>query len=234
MKFKSSVFTQASGSVGGLTYARNRGGMYTRARSIPVNPDTALQKGVRAAFSTLTQFWRDTLTPTQRSSWTAYAANVLIPDRFGDPTDIGGLPMFVRNNVGRLQAGLSPVLAAGAVYNLGEQQVVSVEFAQASAEFRVNWASAVDDWNTTDGAGLLVYVSKPVNPTVNFYKGPYKFAGSIDGDSGSPPSSPQILENPQAQPTGTKVFGYCRVSYADGRLGNKYGFSGIVTATLPT
>ena len=40
MLFKSAAFTQASGSVGGLTFAHNRGGMYTRARSIPVNPKT--------------------------------------------------------------------------------------------------------------------------------------------------------------------------------------------------
>ena len=51
MKFTSQVYTQASGSVGGLTYSHNRSGMYTRARSTPTDPASTLQLERRSNFS---------------------------------------------------------------------------------------------------------------------------------------------------------------------------------------
>ena len=51
MLFRGTHLTDASGSLSGVTYSHNRGGAYTRNRSIPVNPNTVQQQAVRNAFS---------------------------------------------------------------------------------------------------------------------------------------------------------------------------------------
>ena len=69
MKFKSALVTQASGSVGGMTFSRNRYGMYTRAKGLPVNPNSEFQQAVRQIFSGLSSAWNGVLTSGQRSGW---------------------------------------------------------------------------------------------------------------------------------------------------------------------
>jgi len=106
MLFKSQIFTQVSGSVGGLTFARNRAGMYTRARTVPVDPQTAQQIAVRANMATLVVRWGTTLTDAQRAVWETYAANTPVLDKFGDSVNITGQQMFLRSNLSRLQSPL--------------------------------------------------------------------------------------------------------------------------------
>jgi len=43
MKFKSPILSQASGSIAGITFSHNRGGMYVRARAVPTNPGSPQQ-----------------------------------------------------------------------------------------------------------------------------------------------------------------------------------------------
>jgi hypothetical protein len=229
MKFKSSMVTQASGSVGGLTYSHNRGGMYIRSRATPTNPGSAFQAAVRAFVATLTSAWNDTLTAAQRAAWDTYAENVPMTDSLGEPRNIGGLGHYVRSNVPRLQAGLDRVDDGPTTYNLGEFTAPSFgTISAAGGTAAVNFDTG-DDWVDEDDAGMLILLSRGQNPGVNYFKGPYRFTDSIDGDSGTPPTSPASLTAPFALAVGQKLFGQARVSRADGRLSLPFRFNGTVT-----
>jgi hypothetical protein len=52
-----------------------------------------------------------------------------------------------------------------------------------------------DEWATAVGGSLLVYAGRPQNPSVNFFKGPYRFAGRING-AVVPPTSPLTVPAP--------------------------------------
>lgn len=224
MKFKSQVYTQASGSIGGITYARNAAGMYTRARSMPVNPNSAFQQAVRSLFAVVGNAWQTILTTAQRNAWETYANNVPVVDSLGDPLKLSGVAMFTRCNVARLQAGLDRVDPGPTTFAAGPADPT---LAGSASEATQQLTLTFDDtlpWCDLDGAGLLVYVSRPTASTINYFKGPYRFADSVDGDSVTPPSSTVAIAAPFAFVAGQVLHVRCVITGADGRIGPDFLF----------
>jgi hypothetical protein len=218
MLIKSSLLTQASGSVGGLTAAHNQGGIYLRGRTIPVNPASAQQVAVRNFLSQLTTAWGSALTAAQRAAWQTYADNVPMANRLGDMRPIGAIAHYVRSNVPRLQAGLARVDDAPTVFDLGSFGTVTLTgTADDPYALSVDFDDT-DDWMNETGSAMLVYASREKAPTINFHKGPYRYAGAIEGDDSSPPSSPAAIDSQFAGTADNVAFGYVLVTRADGRL----------------
>lgn len=226
MKFKSALVTQASGSVGGATFAHNKGGLYIRARSIPTNPSSAQQQVVRNAMAQLTSRWTDTLTAAQRAAWTVYAELVPILDSLGEARTIPPLAMYVRCNVPRLQAGQAVVDDGPTTYTLGTMSDPTVSVDATADEFDLGYTNT-DAWATTTGGFLFASASRPQNATINFFKGPYRFAGLVTGDTTTPPTSPETIALPFACVAGQTIFFQIRASLADGRLTAPFRVSGV-------
>lgn len=229
MKFKSQVFTQASGSVGGLTYSHNAGGMYTRGRTIPTNPSSTQQQAVRNAMSQLAAAWVSVLTPAQRESWQTYSDNVPLIDKLGDPVNVGALPMYQRSNVPRLQAALPRVDDAPIVYDLGDFTTPSIAVTAGPPNAIAVTFDNADAWANEDDSAMLVYSSRPQNPSVLFFKGPYRLAGAIDGDGTTPPTSPQNILPAFHVSAAQLVYCQFRVTRADGRLSSVQRLGATVT-----
>lgn len=217
MKFKPIMGAQLSGSLAGITASHNKGGTYFRQRSIPTNPSSFRQLQVRNAMSQLAAAWVSTLTPAERAAWETYAENVPLIDKIGDPITVGGLPMYQRSNVPRLQAGLTRVDAAPTIFDLGDFTTPTVSASAGSQEVTVDF-DAGDPWDDEDDSSMLVYLSTERNPTINFFKGPYRLLATIDGNSVTPPTDPAVIPVTQSLTQGNKVFFQLRVSRADGRL----------------
>jgi hypothetical protein len=230
MKFKSTIIGQASGSLAGSTFSRNRGGAYIRTRSVPTNPGSPQQVAVRAYMADLTSAWGDTLTPVQRAAWDNYAAQVPITDTLGEPRNIGGIGMYCRSNIPRLQAGLDRVDDAPTIFDLGEFTAPAFGTVSESGGTAGVTFDNTDAWANEDGAAMLVSISRPQNPSINYFKGPYRYAGMIEGDSGTPPTSPASLTLPFAVAEGQRVFGVARVSRVDGRLSLPFRFTVLGSA----
>ena len=227
MKIKSALITSASGSIGGLTASHNRGGLYFRARTIPTNPGSQYQVTVRGFLAQLATAWTDSLTPAQRAAWDVYADRVPVPDTLGEPRNIGGLAHYVRSNVPRLQAELARIDDAPVIFTLATWFYLAVDtFTSATGDFAVNF-SAADDWVNEDDAALYVLGSRPTNPSINYFKGPYRFAAKIEGDSVTPPTSPVTVVNPFPFAVGNQIFVQCRVQRADGRLSTPFRGFGV-------
>lgn len=230
MKFKSQVLTQASGSIGGVTYSHNAGGMYQRARAIPTNPNTPYQQAVRGIMSQLTSLWENVLTAGQRAAWNLYAANVTLVDALGDPINVSGLNMYVRSNVPRVQTSLPRVDDGPTTFNLGDFTAPTLAaISAATDDFDLGFDNT-DDWANEDDAAMIVYGSRPQNAAINYFKGPYRHADNVDGDAVTPPTSPQTIVNPFVLTAGQQVFVKVSVSRADGRLSAPFRAGGIVGA----
>lgn len=221
--FKSgSMVGPISGKLGGLVYSHNSGGQYIRMHVIPTNPGSVFQQAVRNFVSTLTTAWRDTLTANQRSQWNVYAFNSPLLNRLGESRPISGIAQYLRCNVPRLQASLARVDAAPVIF--GEAPAPATVFfdnfsagAFGAATFDVNWTPASEPWDNSLGAALLLYTSRPQNVSVEFFKGPYRFADSVNG-AVVPPTSPQTITAPFAYEAGALGFARAQVTLADGRL----------------
>lgn len=221
MKFKSSLLTQASGSIGGVTASRNKGGLYLRARATPTNPSSPQQQAVRALMSSLTSLWVDTLTDAQREAWKIYADNVPLIDSLGEPRNIPPLAHYVRSNVPRLQAGLDRVDDAPTIFDLSPFTMPGITSITASTGVAVVTFTAGDDWASEVGAALLVLGSRGYNPTINYFKGPFRYAGKVAG-AGTPPASPANITMPFVLAADQRAFLQFSVCRADGRLSTSY------------
>jgi len=226
MKFKSQVITEASGSVGGQTFSHNRGGMYIRARAVPVNPGSVYQQAVRNYVAQLTSLWLNTLTAAQRNLWDQYAEAVPLPDRLGEPRNAGGLGQYVRSNVPRLQAGLTRVDVGPTVFNLGAFTNPTIASITAPTALSLAFDNT-DAWASEVGAAMLVYGSRTMNPSINYFKGPYRYADQIAG-AATPPTSPAAITLPFTQVAGLVCFVRVRVTRADGRLSSSFRLSDTV------
>lgn len=219
--FKSQVISVASGSVGGLTYSRNRYGMYMRNRSLPVNPQTSFQVAVRSAMGTLTSRWVETLTAAERAAWETYAGAVQVLNKVGDAVFLTGLAMYVRCNMERAVRGTGVVDAAPTVYDLGSLSPLTFAVTAATGVVSVGFDNT-DGWATADGGLLMVYASRDLSPSINFFAGPYRFAGVILGNTATPPTSPQNINLPFPVTAGNKVAFKAAGYFADGRRSSDF------------
>jgi hypothetical protein len=216
MKFKGTIIGEASGSYASNTFSHNRGGQYIRQRSIPVNSNTIQQQAVRNAMRTLSTRWNSTLTQAQRDAWNTYALNVLIADSLGEPRNVGGLGMYNRSNTPRIQAGKAIVDAAPTVFDLGTLTAPTIAANTPPTTISLAFTNT-DAWATEVGGYLFVYVSRPQNPGIAYFKGPYRLATTING-AVSPPTSPVSVTAPFPFAAGNRVFLAARAARADGRL----------------
>lgn len=207
----------ASGSLGGITFSRNRGGPYIRSRVVPVNPNTPQQAAIRGFVSQLTSLWVNTLTQALRDTWNLYALNVLLPNPLGEPRNVGGLGMYIRSNVPRLQASLPRVDPAPIIFDLGDYTVPALGSLTPADTSSVSFTNT-DAWANEDAAGMILYGSRPQNASINFFKGPYRLFDVILGDAITPPTSPQVGTWPFIVGVGQRAFMRAQVTRADGRL----------------
>lgn len=215
MKFKSQVYTQASGSIGGVTYSHNAGGMYTRGRSIPVNTNTVYQQAVRNLVAQLASAWSTILTSTQRDQWTAYANAVPYVNALGEPINVSGLAMYIACNVPRMQAGLTRVDAGPSVLVLPTLTIPAYTVTAPSTGSLA--FTNTDAWAGEVGGALLLRTSPGTAVTRNYYKGPYRYAGKVSG-AVAPPTSPASIAPAFAVVAGQRVHYTVRAVRADGRV----------------
>lgn len=220
-----SYLANPSGAAGGIVFSRNASGSYIRTRVVPTNPNTIYQQLVRTLLGSLSSVWVDILTQAQRDSWATYALNVLMPNRLGDPVNVGAVGMFQRSNVSRLQAEeatLTEVDTAPTIFDLGEF-TAPVFPAPAVSTQDVDMAfTATDAWANEDGAAMMVYASRPMNSSRNYFKGPYRFCGVVLGDGTTPPTSPATISLPFTVAAGHKVGFRTKVTRVDGRLSTDF------------
>ena len=218
MKFKSNAYTQVSGSVGGSTFSHNSGGMYVRARTIPVDPQTAAQQVVRGFLAVLASAWQNTLTAIQRDAWTLYGLNVPLPDSLGDPTPVKGLPMYIRCNLPRLQAGMARVDDGPTIFSMPPNFQGAVVAAEGDpAAITYTWTALDEAWDGELGAALLTFTSRQMSPTINFFKGPFRTTAPVLGAAVAI-TSPQSRDSDFSGTAANIMYVRTLVTRADGRL----------------
>jgi hypothetical protein len=229
VKFGGGV-VQMSGSIGGTTYGRNRYGNIARARTTPVNANTARQSAIRAIMSSVSQSWFSILTASQRAAWGVYASNVAATNKLGEVIYLSGYNQFIKSNVAAQNAGLAAISDAPTIFTLpGEDTSFAVEISVASQELSVT-VDDTDDWLDEVGGAIIVQMGMPQNDSIEFFGGPYRHADSIDGDATTPPTIPAIIACPFPVAADQKVWTRGRIIRADGRLSDWFRVNSIVGA----
>ena len=213
---------QMSGSIAGNTHARNRFGNYIRARTKPVNPNTALQQTIRGLMATLTANWAQTLTVAQRTAWNFYASSVSMKNRLGEAVNLTGFNHYLRSNIAIVQAGGTRVDAGPTVFELPEKDpTFAITISEASQKITVTFDDALD-WAGEVGGYLILSTGQPQNPQRNFFAGPYRFSATIDG-AVAPPATPDANTDVSFACTELqRVWIRARIARTDGRLSEEF------------
>jgi hypothetical protein len=215
MKYVSALLTAASGKVRGLVASHNKGGTYFRGKTIPTNPNTSFQQAARTRVSFLMARFRSVLTAVQKTSWAVFAENVNVIDRLGNSVLLTATNWYVKSNAMRNQIGIALVDAASTTFALSTLSPLTGSVTASSTNLTLGWSN-VDDWqgNSTTGA-VAIYASRPQNTTINYYTGPYQFAGAIKSTAGS---GTVLIALPfVAGTSGTKIFVKAVATAPDGR-----------------
>ena len=220
----------ARGSIGGQVHSRNRSGSYIRARTTPVNPRSSRQNLVRAAVQYLAQYWSGTLTQLQRDAWEVYAAAITRTNMLGAQIKLTGFNHFIRSNTPRVQ-NVDTLIAAGPVILTlpPADPIFACEVDETGQEISVTF-DPLFAWNIIDNGRMYVSMSIPKATGTNFIGGPFRLAGAIDGDTASPPTSPQVLSVPFPVAEDQALVCRARISEADGRLSDYFQHASSVVA----
>jgi len=184
MKTKGALLGTMSGSIGGATASRNRGGQYFRQRVVPTNPNSLKQQQVRSIFGGLVNAWVNSLTQAQRDAWSTYANNVPRTNTLGDQLILTGQQMYIGANTARLQAGNARTDVAPTTFDRGENVVEVVDNSGGTPDQLTILSGSLDvaanlSAPASDDGDCLLYIGRPQNPSINFFKGPYQFAAKV-------------------------------------------------------
>jgi len=218
------------GSIGGTVYSKNRSGNYVRARTTPVNPNTARQQVMKTLTANNAQHWSGTLTIAQRAAWEVYAQAIVFTNKLGEQIKLTGFNHFMRSNATRRQVGIPRVLDAPIILNLpGEDSAFAGVIDEATQQIAVTFDDTLP-WVDQDDAGLAVYMSMPQGAGTTFIKGPWRLAGVILGDSVTAPTTPQNIAVPFPVGVGQVIAVRARITEEDGRLSGLFQQQSIVAA----
>jgi len=240
MLFKSQVLTQASGSIGGITYSHNKGGMYQRARAIPTNPNSTGQAAVRMYFTQAISLWTNVLTQAQRDAWDNYAANTPVTNKLGDAIQLSGQNMFVRIWTAAARGGLDPATdyanftVAPTNFNTGDPGTLGITSISAATNVVTISIGGAPGWAANDLSALLFQAGNVVNASRTFYRGPFRGGLSELGNSTTPITSATFdlddLVPAINASAADRMWVRLRALYSDGRLTAAQELTAIIAA----
>jgi len=213
---------QMSGSIAGNTHARNRFGNYIRARTKPVNPNTAKQILVRGIVADLTSRWAQILTANQRAAWNLYASSVNMKNRLGETVKLSGFNHYIRSNHWFARMGRTLVDDGPVVFELPEQDpTMTIAISEATQLVTMTFDDT-QAWCSEDDAMLVILQSQGQNPQRNFFGGPWTGRSATVGDAAVPVTSPMDYASITVVSELQKVHSKFRILRADGRLSEAF------------
>ncbi|MCK5602353.1 hypothetical protein KAR91_10800 [Candidatus Pacearchaeota archaeon] len=220
---------QMSGSIAGNTFAKNRYGNYIRARTKPVNPNSAAQVDVRAIMAVLVERWAETLTIAQRAAWQLYADNVVMTNKLGESIKLSGFNHYIRSNAVKVRQAYPATDAGPVVFTLPDHDpILAIAGSEATQQITVTYDDTLA-WDTETGGHLWLWQGAPQNAQRNFFGGPWKYMAQVPGVDGAPVASPLVSGVAFAIAEGQRQWVYARIERADGRISTPFR-ADVITA----
>lgn len=221
---------QMSGSIAGNTHARNRFGNYMRARTKPVNPNSARQVEMRAFLTFMAEEWRETLSAAQRAAWNTYAAAVTMQNKLGESIHPTGFNHFIRSNTIIADMDGDQVNDGPVNLNLPAQDgTLTITGSVATQQFEITFDDTMD-WGGEDDSYLYCLCGMPQNATRNFFAGPWRGSRWLSGNTAVPLVSPLPIGALFPLVLGQRADVKFRIVRADGRVSGDFSQFCIVAA----
>lgn len=164
------VITDSRGSIDGVTFSKNKGGSFTRKRTVPTQQQTPYTSKIRSTHALLSKRWSSTLTAGQRTGWGTLANASPVVDVFGNTRYLSGFQFFIRVNQIRFQVGIAVLDTAPADQNGTALTSITVT-ATAVPVVSVVFAGTPLDADHR----LYIFATPPISPGKSNVSGLYRF-----------------------------------------------------------
>ena len=143
-------------------------------------------------------------------------------NKLGETVFLTGFNHYIRSNSVRTRYAIAPVDAGPTTFELpATDPALALTVSEATQLISL----AFDDvfaWASEDGAHMAIYMGRPQNAQRNFFNGPWRNTAILFGNSGVPLTTPQSIPVSFVVTEGQRIWIYCRISRADGRLSEKF------------
>lgn len=187
---KSHIMSQMIGSVGGITYTKNRyGAIIGRTRVSPVNVNSNPLETLRTYFNAAVARWKS-LSDGQRNGWEVFAAGTPWKGALGDDIKLTGQAMYIAQVSGRMFADPAHLIAGYDVAPCTPGLIATplLDF-NCCSNPDVGVIVTVTNQDPTVTIDAIVRISPPQSPSVNYWSGPYNYLDPILLEGIAPDSS---------------------------------------------
>jgi len=156
----SSLVSEIRGSVGQLTYSRNRGGAVVKQKLVQTNPDTALQQAVRAEMADAVIAWRNETQEVQ-DMWIQFASSKLIGKNISRKIHRSGMNEYTSRYLNKfvISGAVSPYQPLPSVRLF--PVITLVAQSAGSILLSIETLAPVGDCT------LVIYATPPISPGIN-------------------------------------------------------------------
>lgn len=167
--------TKMIGSHSGNTFSSNKGGAYVKRRAGGTNPRTNNQTVRRVRLAQTSLYFTHTLSAAQQSAWRTFASVTPVVNRLGNTTFLSGQQMFCKLSCNLVQSGMAIIATPPASTAVGSPTGLVITAASGSPG-ALTIANTV--FGTTGTDLVMMYVSPPLNPGVNFVSSKLRLLGT--------------------------------------------------------
>ena len=184
------LVSQVSGSTGGQTFSRNRGGQYIRARAIPVTSTTPEALAAKARLATASAAWQG-LTGGQRDAWKFWATANPVTNTLGNSIILTGQQAFVGNHV-RMVIADAATLTSPPIVPAPDALLTAVQDGDIGAgDVDLTYTATPLDANVH--IWLLAAVTNSAG--INYVQNLLRFCATSPGAQASPWDNQSAIEN---------------------------------------
>lgn len=195
-----------------MTFGRNMGGIFARARTAPSQPASAERDLRQAALTAIMTAWSATLTQAQRDTWTQYGRKYLMPNRWGTPGTRPGILHFFRSNLQRYRVTTTIDYLTAPSAPIPHPPTFTFTADDSANNFVVD-LPPTNYLVVPNYTRLYAYAGHDLSPGRVFYNGPWRYIGWNQFSFGSWAFDPWTLAYPWTLTAGDHV--YCRLVITD-------------------
>lgn len=167
--------------IGGIVFARNRGGAYMRTKVTPLNPQTTAQAGARSLLTSLAQAFRS-LSQEQITAWNNAVTQWQTTDIFGMLVSPTGLALYVRLNANIINAGGTVIDTPPSPVGAASLGSLSLTAAVTGNVFDVAFSPAT----VPADHSMYVEATPMLSPGINNANSKFRFIGIAAAAAASP------------------------------------------------
>ena len=167
--------------IGGIVFARNRGGAYMRTKVTPLNPQTTAQAGARSLLTSLAQAFRS-LSQEQITAWNNAVTQWQTTDIFGMLVSPTGLALYVRLNANIINAGGTVIDTPPSPVGAASLGSLSLTAAVTGDVFDVAYSPAT----VPADHSMYVEATPMLSPGINNANSKFRFIGIAAAAAASP------------------------------------------------